>query len=95
MSDEDAREWQSEHDLALWREAGDVQALYRYQVHVQPDGMTVLCQGVERRDLDRGRTELVLEDAWVYDALMSPRIVARVTVVCDGFTLVELREAEL
>lgn len=92
MSDEfieEVQNWRAEKDLLLWKEAIDVEPLYKYMV-ILGEGGTYLCNSVTESDKGE-RTVLRLEDVWVHDALMGKRIVPSIVAVVSRYEIVLLR----
>lgn len=81
MSAEDLERFETDLELALYREYRDVLPMFRYVV--ETDRRFYLCNRYEMtRNTDESGTwfELVLEDAWVWDVYRPARFVSRVRV---------------
>lgn len=82
--------WHSERDLAMDKEALDVQQLFRFEVSMR-DGPMYFCQEVEEQILGDGRSRLILTDCWARDLLLNSRLVPKITAVCADYDITELR----
>jgi len=89
VSISETEDWRAERDLLLWKEAIDVQPLYRYMVTTNVGNASFACQDFTVDHLDDGRTSLGLRDVWVFDALMNKRIVPAVVIVCRDFEVID------
>lgn len=81
MSSEDLEKFETDLELALYREYRDVLPMFRFVV--ETDRRFYLCNRYEmtRHTNEEGTWfELVLEDAWVWDVYRPARFVSRVKV---------------
>ncbi len=81
MSAEDLERFETDMELALYREYRDVLPMFRYVV--ETDRRFYLCNSYEmkRHEAPSGTWfELVLSDAWVWDVYRPARFVAEVKV---------------
>ena len=82
MSAEDLEKYESEMELALYREYRDVVGLFSHVV--ETERRFYLTNGVKmevRNEQGRVYFELELSDAWVWDMYRPARLVANVRVV--------------
>ena len=82
MSSEDLENYETEAELALYREYRDVVGLFSYVV--ETDRRFYLCNKVDMTAKSEGGDvyfELALVDAWVWDVYRSARLVKNVRVV--------------
>lgn len=95
MSSEDLERYESEAELALFREYRDVVAMFRYVV--ETDRRSYLANDVNRlSEPGADMIEYELLDAWVWDTYRQSRFLKRVTVSSTrGITIEELPEREL
>lgn len=81
MSAEDLERFETDMELALYREYRDVLPMFRYVV--ETDRRFYLCNGykIEHHSSEAGTWfELVLNDAWVWDVYRPSRFVSVVRV---------------
>lgn len=90
LTAEEVDTWRANRDYLLWREAADCQGLFRYDIQTK-NGVSVLCQHFESRDLGDGRTELTLDDVWVFDAIMACRFVSSALIVTREYQVLDLK----
>ncbi len=95
MSAEDLERYESESELALFREYRDVIGMFRYVI--ETDRRSYLANSVKRlSNADAERIEYELTDAWVWDMYRQSRFLAKVTIATTkGVTIEELPEREL
>ncbi len=95
MSAEDLERYESESELALFREYRDVIGMFRYVI--ETDRRSYLANSVKRlSNADAERIEYELTDAWVWDMYRQSRFLAKVTIAtAKGVTVEELPEREL
>lgn len=82
MSSEDLENYETEAELALYREYRDVVGLFRYVV--ETERRFYLCNKVDLQVRSSGNDiyfELSMVDAWVWDVYRSARLVKNVRVV--------------
>ncbi len=82
MNSEDLENYETEAELALYREYRDVVGLFSYVV--ETDRRFYLCNKVDLTTKSEGGDvyfELALVDAWVWDVYRSARLVKNVRVV--------------
>lgn len=95
MSSEEVERYESEIELALYKEYRDVIPMFRYVV--ETDRRFYLANNVERTSRP-GATflEYELTDAWVWDMYRQSRFLAKVTVsTTQVVTVEELPEKDL
>jgi len=82
MSAEDLEGYETEIELALYREYRDVLPMFSYVVETERRFYLANSVDLQTRD-DDGRTyfELRLQDAWVWDMYRNTRFVSNVRVV--------------
>lgn len=81
MSSEDLERFETDMELALYREYRDVLPMFRYVI--ETDRRFYLCNEyeMERHNSDAGTWfELVLKDVWVWDVFRPARFVTEVRV---------------
>jgi hypothetical protein len=81
MSAEDLEKYETDMELALYREYRDVLPMFRYVI--ETDRRFYLCNNYDltRNESERGTWfELVLTDAWVWDVYRPARFVSEVKV---------------
>lgn len=95
MSSEDLERYESESELALFREYRDVIGMFQYVI--ETDRRSYLANKVTRISPDGAeRVEYELNDAWVWDMYRQSRFLAKVTIATTkGVTIEELPEREL
>lgn len=82
MSSEDLENYETEAELALYREYRDVVGLFRYVV--ETERRFYLCNKVDLQVRSNGTDiyfEVTLNDVWVWDVYRSARLVKNVRVV--------------
>jgi hypothetical protein len=82
MDEEELEEFESDMELALYREFRDVLGMFRFVV--ETERRTYLCNAceVKRNESDNGGWfELILKDAWVWDHYRPSRFANEVRVV--------------
>ncbi|MGV3758231.1 MAG: DUF2469 domain-containing protein [Actinomycetota bacterium] len=97
MSAEDLENYETDMELALYREYRDVVSLFSYVV--ETERRFYLANEVTKQVHDEdGRTyvELTLRDAWVWDMYRTTRFVSSVTIVTfKDVNIEELPKKEL
>jgi hypothetical protein len=95
MSAEDLERYESESELALFREYRDVIGMFRYVI--ETDRRSYLANNVTRLSPPGAeRVEYELSDAWVWDMYRQSRFLTKVTIATTkGVTIEELPEREL
>jgi hypothetical protein len=95
MSSEDLERYESESELALFREYRDVIGMFRYVV--ETDRRSYLANKVTKVATPGSDTvEYELTDAWVWDMYRQSRFLAKVTIsTARGLTIEELPEREI
>ena len=95
MSGEDLERYESEAELALFKEYRDVVSMFRYVV--ETDRRSYLANEVRRLSAHGDPLlEYELVDAWVWDTYRQSRFLSRVTISSTrGITVEELPEREL
>lgn len=81
MSAEDLERYETDMELALYREYRDVLPMFRYVV--ETDRRFYLCNAYELKEHENERGawfELVLTDAWVWDVYRPARFISQVKV---------------
>jgi hypothetical protein len=81
MSSEDLERFETDMELALYREYRDVLSMFRYVI--ETERRFYLCNEyrLDRHDEDSGTWfELTLQDAWVWDVFRPARFVTQVKV---------------
>ena len=93
MSSEDLEKYESEAELALYREYRDVVGLFTYVV--ETERRFYLANSVELNPRGDGWVEVVLGDAWVWDMFRPARFVSSVRVMTQrDVNVEELRRDE-
>ncbi len=95
MTSEDLERYETESELALFREYRDVIAMFRFVV--ETDRRSYLANEVERlTPAGADVVEYELTDAWVWDMYRQSRFLSKVTISSTrGITVEELPEREL
>lgn len=95
MSSEDLERYESEAELALFKEYRDVVGMFRYVV--ETDRRSYLANEVRRLSAPGDSLlEYELVDAWVWDTYRQSRFLSRVTISSTrGITVEELPERDL
>ena len=79
IGSEDLERYESESELALFREYRDVIGMFRYVI--ETDRRSYLANSVKRlSNADAERIEYELTDAWVWDMYRQSRFLAKVTI---------------
>ena len=79
MSSEDLENYETEAELALYREYRDVVGLFQYVV--ETERRFYLANKVDMAPLDDGWVRVQLTDAWVWDMFRPARFVSSVQVM--------------
>ena len=95
MSSEDLERYESEAELALFREYRDVVGMFRFVI--ETDRRSYLANEINRLSAPGAEmAEYELLDAWVWDTYRQSRFLKRVTISSTrGITIEELPEREL
>jgi hypothetical protein len=78
-SSEELEQYETDMELALYREYRDVVGMFRYAV--ETERRFYLANEVEVVEHDRGPYEIELRDAWVWDMYRPARFVTHVRVL--------------
>jgi hypothetical protein len=79
VSEEELEEFESDMELALYREYRDVVSMFRYAV--ETERRFYLANGVSVTNADGPPFEVELTDAWVWDMYRPARFVSHVRVL--------------
>jgi hypothetical protein len=94
--EEDLERYETESELAIYKEYRDVLPLFRYVVETERRFYLANEVDVQRRtDGDSLYFEVVMTDAWVWDMFRPARFLKRVTVLTfNDINVEELEQAE-
>jgi hypothetical protein len=94
--EEDLERYETESELAIYKEYRDVLPLFRYVVETERRFYLANEVDVQRRtDGDSLYFEVIMTDAWVWDMFRPARFLKRVTVMTfNDINVEELEQAE-